>query len=127
MSWSKRINSKQYAIGTAVNLGLSVYAGLPNSITVACLVFLVVSAVANQYFMVKTLSTMVEQRLGGDNRRIMLYLLIKTLFLGAGFICLLLFARDKVLQGLAVYIFQLIILCLSIKNIGKFFKKGPPP
>lgn len=92
------------------------------------MVYLVISAILNQYFTVKVLSRLVENKSVIDDKRsklkLFLYLLFKMFFLASGFICLLVYARDKVLQGLTIYIFQLIILGLSIKNIGKFFKKG---
>lgn len=127
--WSKRINSKQYAIGSVINAGFAIYAGLPNLWWAWWLVFVVISAVLNHFFTVKALGGLIEARAtqtnAQSNVKLFLYLIFKTLFLAAGFICLMVFAPQKILQGLMIYIFQLIILGLSIKNIGKFFIKGP--
>lgn len=131
MSWQKRISSKSYGFGTFINLAFAIYAGLPEPHLVVFLVYLVASAVLNHYFAVMALSRLVETRTEIDDApkkiKLFMYLIFKTFFLASGFILLLVYAREKVLQGLLIYIFQLIILGLSIKNIGKFFKKGSPP
>jgi len=49
---------------------------------------------------------------------------LKFSLLGAIFYYLIVHARHVVAQGLLLYTFQLIILVLSIKNIGAFLKKG---
>lgn len=128
MGWSKRINNKNYFIGSAVNLGFATYAGLPSAISTWWLCYIVLSAALNHFFTVEALNylaeTRVKRNLKTSTAKILFYLVFKTLFLISGFIFLVLFARDKVLQGLFIYTFQLIILGLSIKNIELFFKKG---
>lgn len=126
MAWAKKINTHYYFFGTFINLGFAAYAGSPKILNIACLVFLVVSAVLNQYFTVKALSGLVD---GGNisgrrGAKILFYITFKMAFLISGFAVLMIYAPEKILQGLIVYIFQLIILGLSIKNIEKFFKKG---
>jgi hypothetical protein len=129
MSWVKRINSKNYAFGTMVNVGFAIYAGLPDLVSSWWLVFVVLSAVLNHYFTVKALSGLIEKQSANakNGAKILFYMVFKMTFLISGFACLLVFARNKVLHGLIIYIFQLIILGLSIKNIGNFLKKGTPP
>lgn len=126
MAWARRINNRNYAVGTTINLAFAIYAGLPNYMSAWWLTFLILSAVLNHYFTVKALSGLVEQKASSaaGGMKILFYMVFKMAFLIAGFACLLIFARDKVPHGLVIYIFQLIILGLSIKNIGKFFKKG---
>jgi hypothetical protein len=128
MSWTKRINSRNYTLGTLINIGFALYAGYPSFVEAWWLSFVVISAVLNHYFTVKAFGTMIDNRINSNSStrgsRLFFYFLFKTLFLAAGFICLMVFAGNKVLQGLLIYIFQLIILALSIKNIGKFIKKG---
>jgi hypothetical protein len=126
MGWLKKINSRYYALGTAINLVFAIYAGQPSWKTSWWVSFVVISAVFNQYFTIKALSGLVEEGLASAGRgaKILFYMVFKMAFLVSGFACLMIFASDKVLQGVVVYIFQLIILGLSIKNIGKFFKKG---
>ncbi len=130
MSWAKRINNTSYVLGTVANLAIANYGGYPNVAAMCWLSYVVLAACGNHYFTVKTLNGLIQSRMedgdAPDNKKLMLYLLLKTLFLASAFLCLLVYSRDYVLQGLLVYIFQLIILFLSIKNIGKFFKKGSP-
>jgi hypothetical protein len=126
MAWTNRINTRNYAIGTFINLGFAIYAGLPGILSTIALVFVVVSAVLNHYFTVKALSGLITGLAVSGRRgaKILFYMVFKMAFLVSGFAFLMLYAPNAVLQGLVVYIFQLIILGLSIKNIGKFFKKG---
>ncbi len=129
MGWTKKISTKKYALGTIANLVLAIYVGLPNPATSWWLSFVIISAALNHYFTIKALGGLVETKaqsgsvVGGA--KILFYVVFKTLFLVSGFACLLVYSPDKVLQGLLIYIFQLIILGLSIKNMEKFFKKGP--
>jgi hypothetical protein len=130
MSWAKKIDSKKYAIGTVINLGFATYAGWPVVSSIIWLAYLVLATVGNHYFTVVALSKVIASRATGEEAKpvkLLLYLLAKTLFLASAFLCLLIFNRDKVLQGLLIYIFQLIIFALSIKNIGNLIKKGTPP
>lgn len=131
MSWVTKIDNKKYLAGTFINLSFAVYAGLPSLAKAWWLSFVSLSAVLNHYFTVRALSQLIENRIETGHKHgkatLFMSLLLKTIFLASGFICLLVFCPDKVLQGLLIYIFQLIILALSIKNIGNFYKKGPLP
>ncbi|HXH75083.1 MAG TPA: hypothetical protein VNJ08_08980 [Bacteriovoracaceae bacterium] len=127
MGWSKKIKSSIYASGTIVNLGLAIYIGLPSNMDAWWLSFVIISAVLNHFFTIEALSMLVVKSVKEQvtsTAKILFYLVFKTFFLASGFVCLLLFVPDKVLQGLMLYIFQLIILGLSIKNIGMLIKKG---
>jgi len=127
MAWSKKINSSYYAFGTILNLGVSIYAGLPSKADAWWLSFVIISAVLNHFFTVQALSMLVVKTMKEQvtsTAKILFYLVFKTFFLASGFVCLLLFVPDKVLHGVMIYIFQLIILGLSIKNIGMLIKKG---
>ncbi len=130
MSWKKKIDNKNYVFGTSINFAFALYAGLPQIKNAWWLCYLLISAVLNQFFTILSLSNMVERMTEGvasSKFRLMFYLIFKSVFLVSGFICLLIFIPDMVPQGLLIYIFQLIILGLSIKNIGNFFKKGSEP
>lgn len=128
MGWPERISSRNYFVGTVINLGFASYAGLPRIATTWWLCYLVLSAALNHFFTVEALNYLTETKIKHGMKtktsKILFYLVFKGFFLLSGFAFLLLYARDKVLQGLFIYIFQLIILGLSIKNIGMFFKKG---
>jgi hypothetical protein len=130
MSWSKKIDKRKYTVGTLVNLGFAVFFAYPNWNSVLWLTFMVAASICNHYATIMVFTRLVESRMmmGNDteiNRKKMVFhLFLKAASLIVAFICLVKFARNMVLQGLAIYIFQLIILCLSIKNIGSFFKKG---
>jgi hypothetical protein len=129
MSWQKKINSKSYFLGTAINLAFAMYSGQPSLKDVLSLVLMVLCAVGNHIFMVYALSSLIESQMYGsdapDKKKLFGSIIGKIVILMIGFICLITFSPNKVLQALTLYIFQLIILTLSIKNIGKFFKKGP--
>jgi hypothetical protein len=129
MFWQKKINSKSYIIGTAINFAFAAYFGLPELKDVLTLSLMVLCSVGNHIFMVYALSSLIESQLYDGNapnkKKLFGSIVGKTLFLILGFVCLIKYSPNKVLQALSLYIFQLIILALSIKNIGKFFKKGP--
>lgn len=128
MFWQKKINSKSYVTGTCINLAFALFFGLPELKDVLSLVLMVLCSVGNHIFMVYALNSLIDSQLYvGDavnKKKLFGSIVGKTLFLVVGFVCLIKFSPNKVLQALSLYIFQLIILGLSIKNIGKFFKKG---
>lgn len=129
MSWSKKIDNKKYAFGSFINLLIALFFSYPNSSNMFWLAFVVAASIANHYATVMVFSRLIESRtLGNDTEinkaKMAFHLFLKAASLIVAFICLVKFARNMVLQGLAIYIFQLIILCLSIKNIGSFLKKG---
>jgi hypothetical protein len=128
MSWTERIDVKKYAIGTAINMGFALWSGWPSPLFCGWLIVLIVSIALNHYFTVRVFTQLVTNRArpSASNKKLVVFLILKMLTLFAGFVCLLVFVRDKVLHGMLLYIFQLIILFLSIKNIGQFIKKGPP-
>ena len=92
------------------------------------LLIMIITTVVSQYFNIRGLSQLIAGRVERKQRfssaQMLGHFALKIFFLIIGLICLMIFTPDKVLQGLILYIFQLIILTLSIKNIGKFFKKG---
>ena len=127
MSWTERIDGKKYAIGTAINIGFALWSGWPSPVYCLWLSFLIISIALNHYFTVRVFTQLIanRERPKASNKKLVIFLGLKMLTLFAGFVCLLIFVRDKVLHGMLLYIFQLIILFLSIKNIGQFIKKGP--
>ncbi len=128
MSWTERINNERYLLGSALNLTLALYLGLPSWASAWWLSYVVIASFLNHYFAVKVFNRLFESRVKGappaQNKRLILHLFFKVLFLISAFVCLMVFNRDQVLQGVGIYIFQLIILSLSIKNIGQLLKKG---
>lgn len=129
MSWSKKIDKRKYAAGTLVNIAFAVFFSYPNWSGTFWLIVVVAASITNHYATVMVFTRLIESRLISNDteinrKKLVFYLFLKVASLIMAFICLVKFARNMVLQGLAIYIFQLIILCLSIKNIGSFFKKG---
>ncbi len=132
MGWTEKIDSKKYAIGSLVNIGFAVYAGRENFIYASSLAYIVIASVLNHVFMVIAFTKLIQAMRNEDvdsankrNRKIMLYLVGKVLILISAFVVLLKYAEPVILHGMLCYVFQLIILGLSIKNIETFFKKGP--
>lgn len=128
MSWTEKIDNKKYITGTVVNLLFGIYVGWPGLASTIWMVITILSISFNHYYTIKVFAQLVQSRINQNTvskKKLGLYLVLKTLSLFAAFLCLLIFNRDKVPQGLVLYIFQLIILFLSIKNIGQLFKKGP--
>lgn len=130
MSWAKRIDNRNYTIGTAANIGIAVFLGLPSLSSVLTLVYVVIGAFLNQYYTIKVFERLIKRSEFTDSAPgkgpLFIHIFLKIFFLISAFVCLMVFNRDKVLYGLLGYTFQLIILFLSIKNIGQFFKKGTP-
>lgn len=128
MSWVQRINSKTYIVGSLLNVGLAWYFSDSNVTVFAWLCFLVFTTALSHYFNIRGMSKLiahrVERKQSLGSGQMLTFLALKLILLIIGLICLMVFTPHKVLQGLILYIFQLIILSLSIKNIGKFFKKG---
>ncbi len=132
MGWTEKIDSKKYAIGSLVNIGFAIYAGRENFIYASSLTYIVIASVLNHLFMVIAFTKLIQAMKNEDidsankrNRKIMLYLVGKVLILISAFVVLLKYAEPVILHGMLCYVFQLIILGLSIKNMETFFKKGP--
>lgn len=128
MSWSKRINTKNYAIGTTANVLIAAYLGFPTLSAILTLVYVVIGSFLNQYYTVQVFERLIKRADfidGAPNKKpLFMHIILKIFFLISAFICLMVFHPEKVIYGLLGYTFQLIILFLSIKNIGQFFKKG---
>ncbi|MFA7613683.1 MAG: hypothetical protein WCY48_05550 [Candidatus Caldatribacteriota bacterium] len=128
MSWAQRINSKIYVLGTVINLGFAWYFSGSELDVYGWLALLIVTIALSHFFNIRGMNRLIDQRverkqsLGGS--QMLGYFALKLVLLIIGLVCLMVFIPSKVPQGLILYIFQLIILALSIKNIGKYFKKG---
>jgi hypothetical protein len=120
MFWQKKINSKSYVAGTCINLAFALFFGLPELKDALSLVLMVLCSVGNHIFMVYALNSLIESQLyDGDavnKKKLFGSIVGKTLFLVVGFVCLIKFSPNKVLQALSLYIFQLIILGLKVLN-----------
>ena len=129
MFWAKKVDSKKYLAGSVINLGFAFYSGWPDLVACFCLAYMIIGAALNHFFTIQVFGRLVEDRINqsGDAQKgkLGLNIVLKIFFLLSAFLILLTFARQKILQGLIMYIFQLIILFLSIKNIGLLIKKGP--
>lgn len=130
MSWAKKINSKTYAIGTAANVIVAGILGWPEIKNIAWLLVVLLGAVLNHYSSVYVVGTLIETQLSDNNapvnkKKMTFFLVMKIASLIIAFALLVSYARELVPHGIMLYIFQLIILGLSIKNIEHFIKKGP--
>ena len=130
MSWAKKINSKTYAIGTAANVVVAIIFGWPEITNVVWLLVVLLGAVINHYSSVYVVGTLIETQLSDSNapvnkKKMTFFLVMKIASLIVAFALLVNYARSLVPHGIMLYIFQLIILGLSIKNIEHLIKKGP--
>jgi hypothetical protein len=60
-----------------------------------------------------------------NKKKLTFFLVLKIVSVILAFALLVTYARPLVPYGIVIFIFQLIILGLSIKNIGNLIKKGP--
>jgi len=132
MGWTEKIENKKYILGSVINLGFAIYGGKASWVFALCLSYVIIASILNHVFMVnafvKLIKAMREEDTdtpGQRNRKIMFYLIAKVLILISAFIILLKYAEPVILYGMLCYVFQLIILGLSIKNMETFFNKGP--
>jgi hypothetical protein len=130
MSWSKKINSKTYALGTSANVLVAVIFGWPEIREILWLLVVLLGAVINHYSSVYVVGTLIETQLSENNapvnkKKMTFFLIMKIASLILAFALLVSYARHLVPHGIMLYIFQLIILGLSIKNIEHLIKKGP--
>ena len=130
MSWSKKINSKTYAIGSVANIAAASIFGYPDIPSIAWLIVVLVGAIINQYSSVYVVGSLIEAQKADlhappNKKKLVFFLVMKIASLIVAFALLVSFARALVPYGIMIYIFQLIILGLSIKNIEHLIKKGP--
>lgn len=131
MEWSEKIDNKKYFLGTIAAVVIGLFAAKGSLFNSLLLLIVIAGSVLNQWLMFvilgKLLSRMTaEARDLSLTEKLTLWIQIALKFsiLGAIFYYLILYARHIVAQGLLLYTFQLIILILSIKNIGDFINKG---
>ncbi len=131
MAWTEKIDNKNYVIGSLVNASFALYGGRDNLTYAACLLYIVIASILNHVFMVLAFTKLIkvmkdedQESSGKRNRKIMFNLMAKVLVLISAFVVLLKYAEPMILHGMLCYVFQLIILGLSIKNMETFFKKG---
>ncbi len=130
MSWAKKINSKTYAIGTAANIVAAVIFGWPEVSSVIWLLIVLLGSATNHYSSVYVVTSLIEAQISDrdapvNKRKLTFFLVLKIVSIILAFALLVTYARPLVPYGIVIFIFQLIILGLSIKNIGNLIKKGP--
>ncbi len=130
MSWAKKVNSKTYAIGTLANVAATAILGWPEIRSILWLLVVIFGAIVNHYSSVYVVGSLIEAQISDrdapiNKRKLSFFLVLKIASLILAFALLVSYARHLVPQGIIIYIFQLIILGLSIKNIEHFLKKGP--
>jgi hypothetical protein len=130
MYWSKKIKNKNYALGTAATAIVAVIFGYPEAHAILWLLVVLLGAIINHYSTVYVVSALIESQLSQrgkpiSKKKLVFYFVLKVLSLFLAFGLLITYARPMVIQGVVIYIFQLIILGLSIKNTEHFIEKGP--
>lgn len=130
MSWAKKINSKTYATGTAANVVAAGIFGWPEINSAIWLLVVLLGSVINHYSSVYVVSSLIEAQISDrdapiNKKKLTFFLVLKIVSVILAFALLVTYARPLVPYGIVIFIFQLIILGLSIKNIGNLIKKGP--
>ncbi len=130
MFWSKKINTKIYVIGSMVNLAIAAIFSYPDLTAILWLAGVQLGAIINHYSSVYVISSLIEAQMTDraapvDKKKLTFFLVLKIASLILAFALLVSYARNLVPKGIMLYIFQLIILGLSIKNIEHLIKKGP--
>jgi hypothetical protein len=130
MSWAKKINSKTYAVGTAANIVVAIIFGWPEINSVVWLLIVLLGSATNHYSSVYVVTSLIDAQISDrdapvNKRKLTFFLVLKIVSVILAFALLVTYARPLVPYGIVIFIFQLIILGLSIKNIGNIIKKGP--
>mgnify|MGYP001627270981 CR=1 FL=1 len=131
MEWSEKIDNKKYFLGTAASVAIGVFTVKARLFDSGLLLTVIAGSVLNQWLMFVILGKLLT-RMGNDTSplgmaeklTLWIQVILKFSILGVIFYYLIQHARHVVPQGLILYTFQLIILILSIKNIGDFLNKG---
>lgn len=123
MEWSKKIDLKKYVFGTGLALCFAVYSGGGKLWPTLLLGFVVVASALNQWLWFKILNNLLKRMQSNgleqiSKKRMVFEFCLKWLIIAASFYLLITYARAKIVQGLILYTFQLIILILSIKNVS---------
>jgi predicted MFS family arabinose efflux permease len=117
-------------MGTTANAVVAGIFGWPRIDSTLWLLVVLLGAMINHYSSVYVLCGLIESQMSDRNapvkkKKLVFFLVTKIVSLVLAFALLVRYARNMVPQGLIIYIFQLIILSLSIKNIKHLIKKGP--
>lgn len=119
MSFSKRVYLPFYVTGFVIALGVGGYYWHNSGQEMTWFVILMASIVLNHYLLINGLSSMVTTMKSSEKpsiAKILFSLLGKTLILGGAIFMVMRFAPDNIYIALLLYIFQLIILFISIKK-----------
>jgi len=131
MGWSEKIDNKRYLAGCLLAVVYALYFGRNGFLDSMLLLGMILASGLSQWIMFKILgkflSNMTQSRSASDRfSQLVLWgqVLLKFSVIGVMLFILITWGRHLVSHGLILYTFQLIILILSIKNIGAFLKKG---
>jgi hypothetical protein len=131
MDWSEKIENKKYIGGTLVSVVIATTLTKAETRDAIVLVGVILCSALNQWLMFLILGKLLKQMTEESVRpnlitraKLWLQVALKFSLLGGVFYYLISYSRHLVAHGLILYTFQLIILVLSIKNIGAFIKKG---
>jgi hypothetical protein len=117
MSLTEKINIYKYLLATLINIIIVAYFNRANYLELKILVSLIVLTGLNQLMLINGVLTIISPKfIKNRGAKAFVYILGKTLVLGSGFFMVMTYAPQKVLHSIFIYIFQLIILALSIKK-----------
>jgi hypothetical protein len=117
----ERINFLKYSFGTIINLGLVSFFWVHNTQDLIVYSVVLASSIINQYMLVKglmlALSNPYTEQIEHKGMKVTFYLLGKTIILASAFYYATSHDQSKVFFAVILYIFQLIILGLSIRKV----------
>ena len=119
MYLKERISLLKYSIGTLANASIVSYLGSSNLKQIYFQLFILVSAAINQIMLLLVTKILLdfEDRSKSKNIKVFAMMIGKTLLLGLAFYTASQKIPEKLLSCVLIYIFQLIILTLSIKRL----------
>lgn len=117
----KMINIKTLSILTVLNILVSLY--FLGSEYIVIVLFFFLCVMANQFMLFEGARNLLEDQ--GNKKKAIIFLTSKLFILVFAFWCAMHYSEKYIYIFIGNYIFQLIILSLSIKNDTKnFFKEG---
>ena len=119
MSFSNRVYLPFYVTGFIIASAAGGYYWFNSGQGMTWFVILMVSILANHYLLINGLSSIVTTMKSTDKpsvTKILFSLLGKTIILGGAIFMVMRYAKENIYIALLLYIFQLIILFISIKK-----------
>lgn len=109
----------KYIFGTLLNIGFVAAFYWGNLLVIKTSIVVILTSIVNHVFLLKSISMLLSQTSGKaekQNFKILIYFILKTITLGLGMFIAMKYIPQHMHMAIILYIFQLIILALSIKR-----------